>query len=361
MEERHCPYCGEKITGRSLKCFKCGRDLPQEYYARQDAPGGAYGADAYSMDAYSYEQNNGSDAYGAQAANSGGKVCPRCGARITSRRLTCPECGYVLPPEVIQNSSGLANPSYGVAEAGEGETVPPEEPEELIVHPTTIEELKLYGKQKGMPLIKMRFFIGVDYREPRAFGIYRDGENVIVYKNKDNGQRAIRYRGMDEAFAVNEIFQKLLDECHLRGIYPDRQPGDGTPVPPPVSTPGRRGRLKKSERIVVISVAAVIIILFLAAIIIGRETHGYYRHNDTLYYRDGSRWYYYDDGWLLYSGAMWDYEGDYLGYGYEDEYGGYDVRDSSLWDDYHSGSSDSDYDSDYDSWDSGGTDWSSDW
>ena len=41
-----------------------------------------------------------------------------------------------------------------------------------------------YCAERGMPLLKMRFFIGEDYRNPKAFGIYRDGKHVVVYKNK---------------------------------------------------------------------------------------------------------------------------------------------------------------------------------
>ena len=64
-----------------------------------------------------------------------------------------------------------------------------------------------------MPLEKMRFFIGEDYKGARAFGIFQDGNgDFVVYKNKDNGQRAVRYQGKDEAYAVNEIYQKLKAE-----------------------------------------------------------------------------------------------------------------------------------------------------
>ena len=56
------------------------------------------------------------------------------------------------------------------------------------------------------------FFIGIDYRQPRAFGIYQAGNEFIVYKNKADGTRAVRYQGTDEAYAVNELYLKLKDE-----------------------------------------------------------------------------------------------------------------------------------------------------
>ena len=80
--------------------------------------------------------------------------------------------------------------------------------------PKTIEELREYCESNGFTSEKTRFFVGENYKEPRAFGIYKDeasGE-FIVYKNKDDGNRAIRYRGADEAYAVGELYDRLQKE-----------------------------------------------------------------------------------------------------------------------------------------------------
>lgn len=34
----------------------------------------------------------------------------------------------------------------------------------------------------------------------------------MVYKNKNGGERVVRYRGTDEAYAVNELYQRLKIE-----------------------------------------------------------------------------------------------------------------------------------------------------
>ena len=58
-----------------------------------------------------------------------------------------------------------------------------------------------------------RFFIGKNIKEPKAFGIYQDENgDYVVYKNKSVGERAIRYQGADEAYAVNDRYQKLKSE-----------------------------------------------------------------------------------------------------------------------------------------------------
>lgn len=81
--------------------------------------------------------------------------------------------------------------------------------------PITVEELKKWYEEQGLPPYEVtRFFIGIDYKEPKAFGIYKDENsgNFVVYKNKDTGARAIRYEGSDEAFAVNELWLRLKQE-----------------------------------------------------------------------------------------------------------------------------------------------------
>lgn len=79
--------------------------------------------------------------------------------------------------------------------------------------PTTIEELKAWYEDRHLPPYETtRFFIGIDTKEPKAFGIYKDGMSYIVYKNKADGSRAVRYSGNDEAYAVNELFLRLKEE-----------------------------------------------------------------------------------------------------------------------------------------------------
>ena len=79
--------------------------------------------------------------------------------------------------------------------------------------PQTMDDLfAWYAAHNLPPYETTRFFLGIDYKKPKAFGIYKDGENFIVYKNKADGTRAVRYKGTDEAYAVNEIYLKLKSE-----------------------------------------------------------------------------------------------------------------------------------------------------
>ena len=264
--------------------------------------------------------------------------CKYCGSTVSSSDERCPYCG-------------APNEGYIV------------DTERQIFLPQTIEELKEYCSERGMPLLKMRFFIGEDYRNPKAFGIYQDGENFIVYKNKANGQRAIRYQGPDEKFAVSELFAKLLEECHNRGIYPDGRV-------PESSASGTRQRTKKRSGLLAPIICIIACLLFSAVCaVISHHQHrndGYYNPGDgTVYYHYGTHWYYtYDtnDSGYWYEADDFpsaDYEEYAMGEDWDSNWGVSNFKSSSTWDEINESHSSSS--SDYDSWDSSDTDWDSDW
>ena len=110
--------------------------------------------------------------------------CEFCNNYIDETSQTCPNCGAV-------------NPAYM-----------------RMAHdtPKTISELQSWYRARNLPPESTtRFFIGKNVTEPKAFGIYETDGIYVVYKNKANGDRAIRYQGTDEAYAVNEIYLKLKE------------------------------------------------------------------------------------------------------------------------------------------------------
>lgn len=81
--------------------------------------------------------------------------------------------------------------------------------------PQTIEELETWYLLNNLPEEEVsRFFIGRNYEKTKAFGIYKDitTDKFIVYKNKADGTRAIRYEGYDEEYAVKEFYDRLQKE-----------------------------------------------------------------------------------------------------------------------------------------------------
>ncbi|MBR2742202.1 MAG: hypothetical protein IKD89_01275 [Clostridia bacterium] len=269
------------------------------------------------------------------------------------------------------------------------------ENKERYAKPRTIDELRAFCEDRGMPLEKMRFFIGEDYRGAQAFGIYQDENgDFVVYKNKSDGSRAVRYQGPDEAYAVNEIYEKLKAETELRKRKTHMYRSESAPQTSSYSqksTQSKKSGIRRFRGLIIFAVIAVLIVVF--AHLDKSPSRGYYHYNDRDYYYYEDDWYGYDYGlgsWVLLDtvdSALYDNSDDYYVSKYYDDYysseyfdeteGPSDFTDSEYYDEYSSDSSsssyydddddydwswdDDDYDSGWDSWDSGDSDWDSDW
>ena len=229
--------------------------------------------------------------------------------------------------------------------------------------PTTIKELQEWYSAHNLPPYEVtRFFIGKDYKEPKAFGIYKDESTgkFVVYKNKDTGERKIRYEGKDEKYAVNELYLKLKEEIANQKS----------------NNSSKHTNFSKYHPLFIMLITYIIMFLFTISIIIAGfmyiPSRGYYNINDNEYYYVNGNWYIYDDyDWR--STKKPDYDGNirsyYDGYGYDSSSSYSDIETSDVYDEsweVSSSSSSDDWDSSSswsssDSWDSSSTDWGSDW
>ena len=83
--------------------------------------------------------------------------CNYCGSFIKDTDEKCPNCGAVNE-HLMRSANGI---------------------------PKTIEELKAFCQKHNLPLKQMRFFIGENFTEPKAFGIYKDDEGNWEYTPVD--------------------------------------------------------------------------------------------------------------------------------------------------------------------------------
>lgn len=260
--------------------------------------------------------------------------CNYCGAMIDETENACPHCGAPL--------SGANRTSSE--------------------QPKTIEELQAWYVAHHLPPEEItRFFIGKDIREPKAFGIYKTGtSDFVVYKNKSTGERAIRYQGADEAYAVNELYQRL------RAEIVDQKAHRPTVTPQQSKSKRRREGCKGCTIIAII----LFFIGLLFAIFDKSIPNGYYNYQGTQYYRQGSSWYYYDadkDDWFKSESDLDEITHDNAKDYQVDQHTGKSFEESSWYDSGHT-NDDNDWDDDDDwgsssssDWDSGSTDWDSDW
>jgi len=266
--------------------------------------------------------------------------------------------------------------------------------------PETIAELEQWYKDRGLPPYEVtRFFIGVNCKEPRAFGIYKDEEgNFVVYKNKDNCSRAVRYKGTDEAYAVNEIFMRLKQEI-IQQKNAQRKSGQAIGQTPATSSDGGSavvevgkalaggifGMIKLWALFMGGGAAILIIVGIFVAIFDDSPSQGYYNYGGTTYYSVSgdadSGWYYYDDtyDWQpvdanqvpdelkqtpssddFYYTPTWDSSTQITDFESSPAYAQYQAESEDQSYSNDDDSSDYDWDSS-DSWDSGSTDWGSDW
>ena len=254
--------------------------------------------------------------------------CDWCGSWINDFDQVCPNCGGVN-----NNYNRHAN---GV--------------------PQTIEELKAWAKEMNLPLEEMRTFIGEDYKGAKAFGIYKDQT--------------------DEAYAVNELYQKMKERVAVQKAH--QQPKAAKPA----SSASVAAQQRQSEKnlskalfpICLITIVAVIILSVVFALIgeSGPDT-GYYTYGGRSYYYYGDWYEWENDSWQYAPYESWmdsDYESYYDSYSYDSGSDYEDFADSSYYTPYDdSGDDDDSWDDDSwdsgwdsgDSWDSGYDDWGSDW
>ncbi|HCK89216.1 MAG TPA: hypothetical protein DHW39_10530 [Erysipelotrichaceae bacterium] len=271
----------------------------------------------------------------------------------------------------------------------------------------TIDEIKNQAHRLGMPLDKMRFFPGEDRHDAKCFGIYQDDSgDFIVYKNKADGSRAVRYRGKDEAKACQIFWDKLEDEIRIRQKERDwwkHQQAMASDQEYAKEFQEEITRRKKQKRKTALkrnlsSIAKPVAIaagIGLASVLAFSYIRQHIPHNgyytaptQEVYYHQNGSWYLWNNNnWNLYdydtdydTWSTWDYSGytapeestDAYFYDFSDsEYykepsshssdydSDYDSDWSDDWDD--SWDSSDDYDYDWDDWDSSDTDWDSDW
>lgn len=259
--------------------------------------------------------------------------CEYCGQMIPETQQSCPYCGAA--------NKNVKRTAYGV--------------------PATIEELRAWCKAHNLPLQDMRVFIGEDYRGARAFGIYQDRNtgDFVVYKNKADGSRAIRYQGNDEAYAVNELYLKIKERV-------DVQKSHMGPKDAKKSTAPFRSPLKSLVFwIIILTMVFNFVLLFWQNT---GPVRGYYIYQDHTYYYDRSDWYEWDESYEDWTPTYADAElkknhEDYWESGrYQEEWTAGDFKESSWYSESDWKDDDWDYDWDSgDSWDSGYDDWDSDW
>ena len=282
-----------------------------------------------------------------------------------------------------------------------------------MIKVNSIQDILDIAEKHSIPLERMRFFIGVNCQEEKCFGIYYDNytEKYIVYKNKNNGERVIRYQGVNEAEAAQIIMDKIVEETNIREKDKDwweHQQNLATSsdyVKEYNKEIKNRNKQSIDFSTIMNGAATTSIILCIIAFVVlllaslPRFTYQLYKDYQqssprTGYYLDDNNYYYFNKGvWYFWNDFEWKkYDGtiDYNNYNYNKNYSSnYQITDFKESDYYIEQNTNSnqtyqpsyDYDYDYDwsfdwdsswddndffdvdfgDWSSDYTDWGSDW
>lgn len=256
-------------------------------------------------------------------------ICKNCGQTFGNSEKQCPYCDYVVKTRKVVDRK----------------------------MPSTIKELEEWYYIKDLPPCRVtRFYIGKNLKRKRVFGIYK-GENTgnyIVYKNKDNGERSVRYEGPSEKVAVREFYLRLKQEINLQKERAKKHKGS-------IKT-GIKNELKQLWAIPI----GLLFILFIASTYTV-SGEGYYQYNENYYYYIGS-WYQYEDGsWNKINDSniitiLEENRKDYfVSKEYNSDYNIGEFPRKSYERDYYNDTSTSDGWDSSSSWDSSYTNWGSDW
>lgn len=225
-------------------------------------------------------------------------ICKVCGAYINSFDKECPNCG--VANEVEKENSNKQNNNINYFKNFENDNI------EI----KTIEELKKwYASQKFPSEDISRFFIGINYIKPNAFGIYEDfkTKNYIVYQNKNNGEKNILYDGEDEKYAVNIIYTQLKIQANNIRLKSQKieEEKRKNKVENNISTNNIKERYYidrelKDKNGKILKIFVIILIIFISTISIitynGVYPHkGYYDYEECYYYYQNNNWYIYNN------------------------------------------------------------------
>lgn len=332
--------------------------------------------------------------------------CEHCGTYMDDGDKFCPMCGAPNPEQPQEESPLTLDPNAEEEQLHQATEEVLHRADQALGVPQTMEELRRFADRHNLPLSQMHMHLGEDYRGPKAYGIYRDESGqFVVYKNKADGQRAVRYQGPDEARAVRELYEKMREQ--LAKQKQSRQSGGATgaggnvplsqqpyrqPMASPPPYPVQNRGLQKKKGLSAGGIVAIVVAMIVAMNVGVRVVHrlaqrllwprsgitpvyaqqeprrGYYRYNGDAYYRDDDSWYLYDPARDLWYGTILE-EDDYFADHYDDYYESYRYEDGADYADFYGGTYDYEQDADRDSGGYGNysysdddhNDWSWDW
>lgn len=205
----------------------------------------------------------------------------------------------VYRPDLAEDATEFC-PLCGAPVAPVEEPAPePAAPAQPETTPRTVEELMALCASHDVPPVSQRFFIGADEKDTPGYGLFLDEfGDYVFYHNHSSGDRAIRYKGRDEGYAVEEMYRRMK-AAHLFYRPVARQENSSRSVHHHThSSQSRHRRQQIRRRRWAIAIAAVVVLCCVAAVVLRwralQPKDGYYHYQGRYYYLQHRQWYAYD-------------------------------------------------------------------
>lgn len=214
-------------------------------------------------------------------------VCGSCKVKYSNKLNKCPNCGVLNPSRI-----------------------PVEAPSEHSFQmPKTLRELELLLEENRLSPNDIRLHIREDYPGPLCCGIFQDAEgNFVVYKNRIDGSRVVRYQGPDEAYAVSELLQKALERVEVRRALhvplPHEQDSLSVQKDTPFKKSLKKRRSSQPKRTTIkwnyLGLLSPLLVILVVWVFMNWDStkSGYYCYQSSYYY-------YQDSDWFVYQGDTW--------------------------------------------------------
>lgn len=193
--------------------------------------------------------------------------CENCGLIYDASSEKCPECGeHIREQNMISDSV-----------------------------PDSLESLQKFVRDNNIDLKKLKLYINEDTKQIGAYGMIKDEYgDFTFYRNRSDGTRSVRYKGNNEAFAVNEFYRILIAVRSEVDIKPEDI------LNRPVLPEGKQSKYPL-RRVVIITAGILVVlgifIVFLSTLFSAlhpdskKVTPGYYTYFGKTYYHDSTGWY----------------------------------------------------------------------
>ena len=204
----------------------------------------------------------------------------------------------VYRPDLAEDATEFC-PLCGAPVAPMEEPQPEATPAQPETTPRTVEELVALCDSFEVDPANHGFFIGKDEKDTPGYGLFLDAfGDYVFYHNHSSGDRAIRYKGRDEGYAVGEMYRRMK-AAHLFHRPAARQESDGSSRSQHHHSHRSHRQRKKARRLRRIIAAAVAVVVCCVAAVVLRwralqPKDGYYHYQGRYYYLQHRQWYAYD-------------------------------------------------------------------